>query len=387
MKRYRFLLSVGCATLLSACGGGGGGGTTGTAPSAPAQTSTPAAPTPAAPAPATQPAATSTPAPSATQSAPEQSAPPSTPAPTSTLTAITAQNFSGAASNAYNAATSLRGAGLTINSFLSGVSATPAGGDGGVVSPMFDLLERAFGPGRPPLLTGITYSEPCLRGGTVDYDLKVTNENTLSNGDVISVAARNCVEDNGTINGEYTVAASGVTGTPLDTGTGTATLDVVFKNFGVVPTGNPARLVSGDMRLALNYVDSVHKITSLTGKSLQETVRKDGAAVATYTMSDYALSVDRNGPTGATASTYAFTVVGTTAKLGDFKYTVKTAQPFVADLGRGPQSGTMIVAGTPSTVTIGFADAGTVRLDYSAKGDGVVTQTTTKDWFDFGDYY
>jgi hypothetical protein len=62
---------------------------------------------------------------------------------------------------------------------------------------------------------------------------------------------------------------------------------------------------------------------------------------------------------------------------------VKSVQPFVS-VGTGmPGSGSLIVNGNASSVTVTALGAGGVRLDYSAKGDGVITQTTTLSWADF----
>jgi hypothetical protein len=47
-----------------------------------------------------------------------------------------------------------------------------------------------------------------------------------------------------------------------------------------------------------------------------------------------------------------------------------------------PTSGSLIVNGAGSSVTATVVSNG-VRLDYSAKGDGVVTQTSTLSWSDF----
>jgi hypothetical protein len=48
-----------------------------------------------------------------------------------------------------------------------------------------------------------------------------------------------------------------------------------------------------------------------------------------------------------------------------------------------PASGSSIVNGAASSVTITAVDASQVRLDYSAMGDGVITQSTDLDWPSF----
>jgi hypothetical protein len=48
-----------------------------------------------------------------------------------------------------------------------------------------------------------------------------------------------------------------------------------------------------------------------------------------------------------------------------------------------PGSGSLIVNGAASSVTVTALNASSVRLDYSAKGDGVITQSTTLSWADF----
>jgi hypothetical protein len=62
---------------------------------------------------------------------------------------------------------------------------------------------------------------------------------------------------------------------------------------------------------------------------------------------------------------------------------VKSLQPFVSTGTAMPGSGSLIVNGAASSVTVTALSASSVRLDYSAKGDGVITKSTTLSWAEF----
>jgi hypothetical protein len=59
---------------------------------------------------------------------------------------------------------------------------------------------------------------------------------------------------------------------------------------------------------------------------------------------------------------------------------VKTLQPLVFAGGTDPESGSIIVTGVNSSVTITALDGDTVRLDLSANGDGTITDSKTMTW-------
>jgi hypothetical protein len=330
MKNRILFLTIASALVLSACGGGGGGaGATGPAPG-----------------------------------------------PVSTLSTITAANAGNVASNAYVASTVISDSSSSLTGALTGVSI--GGASISAVSPVLKLVKHAHGA--PQLLTGVTVSENCSGGGTVTIDATMRNQQMISNGDTMTLTAHNCVEDGSTMNGAMSLTFSDVSGDMMNTWTFGVTMDTRFNNFSVV-SGSEMVSVNGDMKITINQTNSTTSSLAISGKSLQTTEQKAGTTVATRTLTDYSLTGSTLGAT--TTSSANFTLSGNSSTLGQFSYSVKTIQPFVS-MGSGmPISGSLIVNGASSSVTVTVAGFTGVRLDYSAKGDGVITQTATRSWADF----
>jgi hypothetical protein len=331
MKNRTLFLATASALVLSACGGGGSGSIAGPSP-----------------------------------------------VQTSALTPITAANAYQAAASGYSANDLIGNSSTSVTGVLTGVS---IGGTGiSAVSPVLKLVKRAAGPGGAPLLTGVTTSEACSGGGTVTIDANLHNAQTISNGDTMTLTAKNCVEDGNNLNGVLTVAISDVSGDLVNTSTGAATLDTRFTGFSIV-SGSETATINGDMKIAFKLTSATVSSIVISGKALQVSEQKAGGAVANLTLADYSLTGNTNGT--STTSTANFSVSGNVNGLGQFAYTVKNIQPFVSVGTAMPSSGSMIVNGAASSVTVTAVDASKVRLDYSAKGDGTITQTTTLSWSEF----
>jgi hypothetical protein len=329
MKNRIMLFTVGSALVLSACGGGGGSsGTT---------------------------------------------APP----PVSTLSTITADNANKAAGNAY-AATAAISESTSLTDIVTGVAIAPA--SIGTVSPVLKLVKRAYAQGAPQLLTGVSFTEACSGGGTVTIDANLHNTQALSNGDTMSLTALNCVEDGDRMNGVMSITFAGVSGDILNSSVGAATLDTRFTNFSISSGSDPAS-INGDMKIAMTVASSTSKSVVISGKSLQTTEQQAGAPAANRTLTDYSLTGSTNGATRTSAAN--FTVSGNTSSLGQFFYTVKNLQPFVAVGTAVPGSGALIVNGASSSATVTVLNTSNVRVDFSAKGDGTITQTATLSWAQF----
>jgi hypothetical protein len=337
MKNLPFLLplTIIAALALSACGGGGGGG--------------------------------------GSVSGPVQN-----PIPTTTLSPISATNSALAASNAYVASTSISGSSASVTGVLTGVSI--AGVNVSTVAPALALVNRAYNRSAPKLLTGVTMSQSCSGGGTLSLTGTVRSEDIASNGDTITFAAFNCIEDGATANGGFTITLSGISGTAFNSSTWTATVDTQFNAFSVAGASGVAT-ASGDMKIAINQTSLNNASIGISGKSFQVSASKAGVNLATHTLTDYSATAGMQGNTITASASY--TISGTTSTLGKFEYSVKTAQPFVSTGGAAPSSGSMVITGASSSVTMTVVGANSVRLDYSAKGDGVITQTSTVGWAPF----
>lgn len=330
MKSTNSLVAVGCALALSACGGGGGNA------GAPAS------------------------------------------APTSTLSSISATDAPKAAGNGYAASTVLGQSSTSLTGMVAGVSVAPA--QVGAVTPVLTLAKRAFTANGGRLLAGVTVSEACSGGGTVTIDATLKNENMFSNGDTLAITAKNCVEDGDALNGSVSIAISGVSGDLVNTNAGSATLDTRFTAFSVA-SGSTTDVLNGDMKIGVTAKSASDLSLTISGSSLQASEQKSGATVANRTLTAYSVTGSVQGSTVTAAAN--FTVAGSANGLGQFSYTVKNLQPFTSTITSDlPTAGALIVNGNASSVTATVVSNG-VRVDYSAKGDGVITQSNTLTWADF----
>ncbi len=333
MKTTHSLAAVGCVLVLSACGGGGGSGGNG---------------------------GTSTP-----------------PVQTSNLSTIAAADASKAASNGYAAGYAISQSSTSLTDVVTGVSVAPPGV--GAVAPVLGLVKQAYGRQGANLLTGVTVSESCSGGGTVTIDATLRSQNTLSNGDTLTMTALNCVESGTTMNGALAITVSGVSGDVINSTTGAVTLDTRFNNF-TVASGSTATTLYGDMKLGFTATSATDATVAISGASLHAAEQRSGAIVATWTLTAYSVAIGVHGATVSSAAN--FSLAGDANGLGKFAYTVKNLQPFVGTTTGMPTAGSLIVNGAGSSVTATVVPNG-VRVDYSAKGDGVVTQTSTLGWSDF----
>jgi hypothetical protein len=329
MKIQLILLGLGSALVLSGCGGGGGD---------------------------------------------DGSAAPVAAAPVTTLSTVTATNAPQAAGNAYASSMAISNSSAQLNGLLTGVSV--GGTTISVVAPALDLIRKVY-PRTTPLLTGITATEACSGGGTMTVDAKESNEQMASNGDTFRLTATNCVESGNTINGTLAVTLSNITGDMQNSYNWTATLDGSISNFKVT-SGTETASVNGDMKIEMAQTDATSNSLRISGKSLTRTAQRSGQSVGNLTLADYSMTGSTQGTTVSSAAN--FTVSGSTDGLGQFAYSVKNIQPFVSTGGSMPSAGSLIVIGASSSVTLSVATASTVRLDFSAKGDGVITQTRDLSW-------
>lgn len=322
------------ALVLSACGGGGGGGASG------------------APAPA--------------------------PAPTSQFSAISVANSTMAASNAHAANATISTSSSTVTDALTGVTIDAQGIS--AVAPALGLINRAYNRGAPTLLAGVAMTQSCSGGGTIAFNGTVKSANFVSNGDSINVTTTNCVESGMLMNGAFALAFSGISGLAFDTAPWAATIDARFDAFRVTK-GSDTIAATGDMKIVITQTSASANSVSITGKLFQAADTRAGTTVSNFTLTDFSLTGIGQGTSFSAAANY--TLSGNTPALGQFAYSVKNVQPFVSIGGSLPTAGSFIVNGAASSVTMSVVAGGNVQLDYSAKGDGVVTQTSTVPWASF----
>lgn len=337
MKTRLFLLAstISAALALSACGGGGGG------------SATPVSPAP-------------------------------TPAPVSQFSPISAANSTKVASNAQAANAAISSSSSQVTAALTGVSIE--GANISAVAPALDLVSRAYNQRTPTLLAGIGLSQGCAGGGTIAINGTVKSQTVASNGDSLTITATNCVESGLVMNGAFSITLSAISGDAFGTTPWAATLDTRFDAFRVA-TGSQTVTASGDMKIAVNQTSLTANSIAISGKSFQVTESSAGVTVATRTLTDYSVNASGQGSTITVAAN--FNLSGNTGSLGQFAYSVRNLQPLVSVGTGAPTAGSLIVNGASSSVTMTVVAGGNVRLDYSAKGDGVITQTSTVSWATF----
>lgn len=299
-------------------------------------------------------------------------------APVSTLSQISAANSTQVASNAYAANSSIGNSSTGVGSLLTGVSVD--GTTPGVVTPALALFKRAYANSAPALLTGVSGTQACAGGGTIAVSGTTAGTSGPANGDKLNMTASHCIESGMTIDGTLAMTFSNVSGNVFGSGAGAATIDMTFTNFSVAE-GTTSDTVTGDMKLVMSQTAAGNVNLAISGTSLQSVELKAGAKVSDFRISDYTAAIAGSGNIFSVSANYA--VAGTFGSLGQVSYTVKTLQPFVAGASGVPSAGSMIVNGAASSVTATIVPASKVRLDYSAKGDGVITQTNTVDWATF----
>ena len=325
------LLPLAAATslLLGACGGGGGG-----------------SPAPAAPA--------------VSQA--------------SALTVISSTNSTPVAANAYLAGESLTSASSQSTSFVTGVTLDST--TAGAVTTALDLFGLASGTVQN-IVTGVTQTQACPGGGSITLSGTRASSTVLSAGDVFTITSSACVINGSTITGALGIALNSLSGTVSATTPWSANLGLTFTNFGATGATESASF-DGDMTLAVSQQNSSNATVGLSGTKLHAVTKRNGTVVADKTLSAFSGTAALAGSTVTTTTNY--TLTGATPALASFNVTVKTLAPFVRTVGAFPSGGSAIISGTASSVTMTAIDATNVRLDYSAKGDGVITQSTVVTW-------
>jgi hypothetical protein len=331
MKSNHTFAAIGCVLVLSACGGGGGGG------AGSASVSTPSA----------------------------------------TLSTITSVDASRAAENAFGSSYLIGNWSSSLPNLLAGVSVAPAAYS--VVSPVFDLLKDAYRQDGDNLLTGVTRTYSCSGGGTLAIDSTLRDQSTASNGDTWTFTANNCVGKTNTQNGSISIKVSGVSGDIFHSDSGGITLDIVFNNFSTTQDVMKTA-ASGDMKISVTRTNSTDKTFVISGASLLETIQQSGVIMANRTLTSYTVSSSLQG--SLLTSSANFSLSGSSNRLGQFSYTIKSVQPFIGTAGDMPTSGALIVNGVGSSVTM-TATANGVRLDHSDNANGIITNSSTRIWTDF----
>jgi hypothetical protein len=140
-------------------------------------------------------------------------------------------------------------------------------------------------------------------------------------------------------------------------------------------------LIDGDVTLKYGQSSAGDITVVLSGNSLRTMLKRNGALVTDHTLLGFECAATATIAKHTTSRSY--TLSASSSSIRDLHVGVKTVTPFVYGADINPVSGSMLVTGAASSVTITAVDARSVRLDLSARGDSVVTETRTVSWPEF----
>lgn len=231
--------------------------------------------------------------------------------------------------------------------------------------------------------TGAAYTEACSRGGSVTVNESVASNSRITAGDRVTITANNCAEsDLPSLNGTLSIAIDSVSGDPVNTDRYSLGMSTTFGNLAMT-SGTRRVLIDGDLKIASSQNGSSNVSVSLSGSRLSVSIAQAGTTTNTYTLANFSLSGTETGSTTSLSGSY--TLSGNSSRLGAYSYRVETLRPVVTNgSGSFVSAGAVRISGSPATVTVTALDGTTLRLEYSAKGDGVTTATSslTRSQFD-----
>lgn len=231
------------------------------------------------------------------------------------------------------------------------------------------------------LVTGVVQTIACSGGGTITEDSSQAANERISVGDSSSITANNCIEDEiGTLNGGFSVRVTSVSGDPVNSDRFSIGLATQFNNFSI-RNGSDNMSVDGDMAISLRQNSTTDIAQSVSGNTLSLTTT---AAGETSTARLSAYSLDETEVNGISTTTGNYVVSASSAKLGNYTYKVETRTPIVqSSSSQYPSSGAVLVQGSPATVTVTALNNSSVRVDYSAGGNGDISASRTLSWQEF----
>lgn len=296
-----------------------------------------------------------------------------------TLASINQENFQTVAATATAPVGDLMDLNITTSVLVSGVevSQSPVS----LASASSEIYKRFHGKGSP-LPTGVAVTEPCSGGGSVAIDETTASSVTFTVGDRATFTFTNCKESNlQTLNGVVAFRIAALSGN-LNSTTYNFGLATTFDNFSFTEVAKK-QTISGDLLVSFSQNGTSTVNTGISGNSLTVTNAVSGTTASTYQLTAYTLNSAEASGVISMSGKYALS--GSSTKLGgNFAYDVQILQPLILSSSTGdPLSGSFIVRGAPATVTVTALDATSVRIDYSAKGDGVVSSTNTLTWSAF----
>jgi hypothetical protein len=237
-------------------------------------------------------------------------------------------------------------------------------------------IYKRFSAKGAQLVTGATYTEACSRGGSVTVNESVASDTVLTAGDRLTITAANCAEDDlPTLNGTLSVIINAVSGDPVNSNRYSLEMTTTFGNL-AMSSGARRVLIDGDLKISASQSGTSDINVGLSGNHLGLSIAQSGTTTNAYILADFNLTGSETASSTSLAGNY--TLSGTSAKLGAYSYRVQTVRPVVvSSSGSFVSAGSLLITGTPATVTVTSLDGTSLRLDYSANGDGIITANST----------
>jgi hypothetical protein len=286
-------------------------------------------------------------------------------------------NYVKMAAHAYMAPQSLVGVIGLSNDLVFGASMKTK--ISGLAELATDVLRQLVG-NQASTVTAVTRSSSCPDGGTAKVSSSGDSLDNMKPGDVVSMEVSNCGVSGLKINGGLTLTMKDGIAASVRTGASHSVMQFQFNDLSLA-SGTDTSLIDGDLTAKSDQTSAGDMMLALSGTSLRTILKKDGALVTDRTLSGFEHTT--NVTIGKLTTNMNYTLSASTSSVKDVHVGVKTVTPFVHQSGINPVSGSMLVTGIASSVTITAVDAGNVRLDLNARGDGVITESRTISWPEF----
>lgn len=286
-------------------------------------------------------------------------------------------NYVRTAAHAYLGPESMTGITYPNGMLLSGVSIDTK--IPGLAELATDVLRQLAG-NRPSTVTAVVHSASCPGGGTMKLSMSADSLDSMQPGDVATIEASNCGVSGLKMNGGLMLTLKEGRAASALNSASHGVMQFQFTSLSLA-SETETMLLDGDMTERHDRSSAVDITVSLSGDAFRTRLEKNGALVIDHTMLGFESSVTTT-IAGHTASRN-YTLSTSSPSVRDLYVGVKTVTPLVYGAGDNPLSGSILVTGGASSVTITAVDAASVRLDLSAKGDGVITKTRTMSWPEF----
>ena len=290
---------------------------------------------------------------------------------------IDQSNYVKIAAHAYLAPESLAGLTRLSDMLIAGVSVNTKAP--GLAELATDVL-RQLVDNQASTMTAVIQSASCPEGGTAKVSSSGDSLDNMKPGDVVTVEASNCGVSGLRINGGLMLTLKEGSVASVLNGASQSVMQFQFSSLSLASEIETS-LIDGDMTAKYEQSSAGDITVVLSGDSLRTMLKRDGALVTEHTLLGFESAATATLAKRTASRNYTLSVSSSSVK--DVHVGVKTVTPFVYEADINPVSGSMLVTGAASSVTVTAVDADNVRLDLSARGDGVITETRTVSWREF----